>query len=347
MKEAQIIPLDKFVENALYNENYGYYSKKNPFGKSGDYVTAPNISFLFSEMIAIWIISYWENLQKPKKFNIVELGPGNGDLCKVLIKTFKNFPDFYKNVKIFLYERSKYLQKIQKNKIKEKKVSWLKNINDIKSGPVLFFGNEFFDAIPIKQFKIDKNKIYEKYLSVNKKDKIKIILKKAEKKTIFKLKKFGLFNNKGVIEYPDLGIKELDKMIQVIRKFNGGILLIDYGFLDKKNVSTLQSVKSHKKNEVFENLSDADITSLVNFTLLKDYFLKQNFNLNQVVSQSFFLKRIGILHRAEMLSKKMSFSAKANLYSRLRRLLDSRYMGNLFKVIFAYKNKKKFRLGFN
>tara|TARA_A100001011_G_scaffold191398_1_gene200027 strand:+ start:5712 stop:6755 length:1044 start_codon:yes stop_codon:yes gene_type:complete len=346
VKEAQIIPLDKFVENALYNENYGYYSKKNPFGKSGDYVTAPNISFLFSEMIAIWIISYWENLQKPKKFNIVELGPGNGDLCKVLIKTFKNFPDFYKNVKIFLYERSKYLQKIQKNKIKEKKVSWLKNINDIKSGPVLFFGNEFFDAIPIKQFKIDKNKIYEKYLSVNKKDKIKIILKKAEKKTIFKLKKFGLFNNKGVIEYPDLGIKELDKMIQVIRKFNGGILLIDYGFLDKKNVSTLQSVKSHKKNEVFENLSDADITSLVNFTLLKDYFLKQNFNLNQVVSQSFFLKRIGILHRAEMLSKKMSFSAKANLYSRLRRLLDSRYMGNLFKVIFAYKNKKKFRLGF-
>ena len=347
MKEAQIIPLDKFVENVLYNENYGYYSKKNPFGKSGDYVTAPNISFLFSEMIAIWIISYWENLEKPKKFNIVELGPGNGDLCKVLIKTFKNFPDFYKNVKIFLYERSKYLQKIQKNKIKEKKVSWLKNINDIKSGPVLFFGNEFFDAIPIKQFKIDKKKIYEKYLSVNKKNKAKIILKKAKKKTLFKLKKFGLFNNKGVIEYPDLGIKELDKMIQVIRKFNGGILLIDYGFLDKKNISTLQSVKSHKKNKIFENLSDADITSLVNFTLLKDYFLKQNLKLNKVVTQSFFLKRIGILHRAEILSNKMSFSAKANLYSRLRRLLDSRYMGNLFKVIFAYKNKKTFMLGFN
>ena len=347
MKEVQIIPLDKFVENALYNENYGYYSKKNPFGKSGDYVTAPNISFLFSEMIAIWIISYWENLEKPKKFNIVELGPGNGDLCKVLIKTFKNFPDFYKNVKIFLYERSKYLQKIQKNKIKEKKVSWLKNINDIKSGPVLFFGNEFFDAIPIKQFKIDKKRIYEKYLSVNKENKIKILLKKAEKKAVFKLKKFGLFNNKGVIEYPDLGIKELDKMIQVIRKFNGGILLIDYGFLDKKNISTLQSVKSHKKNKIFENLSDADITSLVNFTLLKDYFLKQNLKLNKVVPQSFFLKRIGILHRAEILSNKMSFSAKANLYSRLRRLLDSRYMGNLFKVIFAYKNKKTFMLGFN
>ena len=117
--------------------------------------------------------------------------------------------------------------------------------------------------------------------------------------------------------------------------------------MDKKNISTLQSVKSHKKNKIFENLSDADITSLVNFTLLKDYFLKQNLKLNKVVPQSFFLKRIGILHRAEILSNKMSFSAKANLYSRLRRLLDSRYMGNLFKVIFAYKNKKTFMLGFN
>ncbi len=347
MKETQIIPLDKFVENALYNENYGYYSKKNPFGKSGDYVTAPNISFLFSEMIAIWIISYWENLEKPKKFNIVELGPGNGDLCKVLIKTFKNFPNFYKNIKIFLYERSEYLKKMQKSKIKEKKVSWLKNINDVKSGPVLFIGNEFFDAIPIKQFKVDKNKIYEKYLSFNKKGKIKIILKKAEKKTLIELKKFSLLKNKGIIEYPDLGIKELDKITQVVKKLNGGILLIDYGFLDKKNISTLQSVKSHKKNKIFENLSDADITSLVNFTLLKDYFLKKNLNLNKVVPQSFFLKRIGILHRAEILSNKMNFSEKANLYSRLRRLLDAKYMGNLFKVIFAYKNKKRFMLGFN
>ena len=347
MKETQIIPLDKFVENALYNENYGYYSKKNPFGKSGDYVTAPNISFLFSEMIAIWIISYWENLEKPKKFNIVELGPGNGDLCKVLIKTFKNFPNFYKNIKIFLYERSEYLKKIQKSKIKEKKVSWLKNISDVKSGPVLFIGNEFFDAIPIKQFKVDKNKIYEKYLSFNKKGKIKIILKKAEKKTLIELKKFSLLKNKGIIEYPDLGIKELDKITQVVKKLNGGILLIDYGFLDKKNISTLQSVKSHKKNKIFENLSDADITSLVNFTLLKDYFLKKNLNLNKVVPQSFFLKRIGILHRAEILSNKMNFSEKANLYSRLRRLLDAKYMGNLFKVIFAYKNKKRFMLGFN
>ena len=215
-KKGETLSLSRYIFLCLYEKNHGYY-QKNRIGT--DFVTAPEISQLFGECISIFIASINQKIGNIRDF--CELGPGNGDLCKVLIKTFKNFPDFYKNVKIFLYERSKYLRKVQKNKIKEKKVSWLKNINDIKSGPVLFFGNEFFDAIPIKQFKLDKNKIYEKYLSFNKKDKIKIILKKAKKKTIFKLKKFGLFNNKGVIEYPDLVIKELDKMIQVIRKFCG------------------------------------------------------------------------------------------------------------------------------
>ena len=100
MKEPKIIPIDKFLENILYNNKDGYYSTQNPFGKSGDFITAPSISFLFSEMIAIWIISFWENLNRPKKFNIVELGPGNGDMCKILIKTFKKFPDFNKSVNI-------------------------------------------------------------------------------------------------------------------------------------------------------------------------------------------------------------------------------------------------------
>ena len=95
MNQSKTIPIDKFVEKALYNKKFGYYSTKNPFGKFGDFITSPGISFLFSEMIGIWIISFWENLNKPKKFNIIELGPGNGEMCKTLIKTFKKFPKFF------------------------------------------------------------------------------------------------------------------------------------------------------------------------------------------------------------------------------------------------------------
>ena len=346
MKTNKTFPIDKFIENALYNNQYGYYSTKNPFGKSGDFITSPGISALFSEMIAIWMISFWESLEKPKQFNIVELGPGDGELSRVLIKTFKKFPNFYKSTNLYLHERSKFLKDIQKSKIKEKSVSWLNNISEIKNGPTLFFGNEFFDAIPVKQFKRKNKEIYEKYLKLEKNSSLKIILKKASSKNIRELKKFKLLKKNGIIEYPKLGFQKLKIIIKKIKKLNGGLLLIDYGSLKNQNISTLQSVKRHKKNRIFDNISSSDITSLVNFSLLKDYLVRNKLILNKVVSQSFFLKKIGILNRAEILSRKMTFKDKSDLYLRLKRLLDSRYMGDLFKVIFAYKSKKKFFLGF-
>ncbi len=346
MNSTKIFPIDKFIENALYNNRHGYYSNKNPFGKSGDFITSPGISFLFSEMIAIWTISFWESLGKPKRFNIVELGPGDGELCRVLLRTFKKFPNFYKSINVFLYERSEFLKNIQKNKIKEKNVSWLNNLDKIKNGPTLFFGNEFFDAIPVKQFEKKNKKIYEKYLQLNKNSSLKIILKKASSKNIRELKKFKLLKKNGIVEYPKLGFKKLEMIVKKIKKFNGGLLLIDYGSLKKQNISTLQSIKLHKKNRIFDNVGSSDITSLVNFGLLKNYLSQNKLTLNKIVSQSFFLKRIGILNRAEILSHKMTFKNKSDLYLRLKRLLDPKYMGDLFKVIFAYKSKKKFLLGF-
>ena len=77
--------------------------KKNPFGKKGDFITAPNISRLFSEMIAIWILSFWQSLGSPKKFNLIELGAGNGEMMKIFIESFKNFPMFFLNHVIYLF----------------------------------------------------------------------------------------------------------------------------------------------------------------------------------------------------------------------------------------------------
>ena len=91
IKKSDEIPLDKFIDLSLYNKKFGYYMKKNPFGKKGDFITAPNISRLFSEIIAIWIISFWKNLGSPRNFNLIELGAGNGEMMKVLLESFKNF----------------------------------------------------------------------------------------------------------------------------------------------------------------------------------------------------------------------------------------------------------------
>tara|TARA_A100001011_G_scaffold398595_1_gene503614 strand:+ start:137 stop:1180 length:1044 start_codon:yes stop_codon:yes gene_type:complete len=341
----QILSVEKFIQLALYDKKYGYYTKKNSFGKSGDFITSPLISKLFSEMISIWIISFWIKLGKPKKFSLVELGPGDGEFCKVLIDVVKKFPEFNKSLKIYLFENSTSLIQVQKKRLKRKKISWIKNFDEIQTGPVLFFGNEFLDAIPIKQFKKKGNIIYERFLSFKNGKFIKEIFKKVDPKTFKKIKYWNL-NNKKIIEYPEMGFKVLESICKIIKKNKGGILLIDYGYTSSRGMDTLQSLKRHKRNDLFESVGKADITHLVDFSLLKRFFKMKNLFSNKIVTQSFFLKKLGIIERAEILNKNSLFTEKSDMYYRLERLLSDKKMGELFKVIYASNSKNIFSLGF-
>ena len=336
-KKSKILPVDQFLENVLYNNKFGYYASRLPFGEKGDFVTSPNISYLFSEIIAIWIISTWELFGKPKHFNIIEIGPGDGALTKVLLRSFKKFPEFNSIKKIFLYEKSSYLKKIQKKNISDKNVIWINNFNSIKKGPVIFFGNEFFDALPIKQFKRIKNSILEKNYTLDKNYKIKEVFKKASKTDIKILKSYKTLNKLNFIELPKFGFQVLKKIIKKISKLKGCILMIDYGYLKSNNQNTLQSVMKHKKNNLLENLSKADITAHVNFDLLNEFFSKNGLKVNNVITQKEFLENMGIIERGEIVAKKMNFREQTDLYLRIKRLLSPGSMGNLFKVILAYK----------
>ena len=349
LKYNKLIPIDEFVEEVLYKPKIGYYSKKIPFGSKGDFITAPTISNLFSEIIGIWIVSTWEELGKPKKFNFVELGPGDGSLAKVLISTFKKFPDLKLAINIHLYEKSKFLKKIQKKKLHHSKVKWIKNFNQIKNGPTIFFGNEFFDTIPIKQFRNKKNLLFEKCFMIDRNNKLKEKYRKASNADVLKIKSFKNFKNLQFIEYPKLGFKELERIIKIISKLSGGILLIDYGYIQNINRSTIQAVMKNKKTpmkKLLKNLGKIDITSLVNFSLLKEYFHNNNLKVKQIVSQKFFLERMGIMDRANILKKKMNKIELDYMSATLKRLLHKELMGELFKVIFAYKSNKNNFLGF-
>tara|TARA_B100000941_G_C28449418_1_gene524213 strand:- start:87 stop:1130 length:1044 start_codon:yes stop_codon:yes gene_type:complete len=347
MKFEKSITVEKFINEALYNKKKGFYNKKNPFGHKGDFITSPGISSLFSEMIGIWIISYWEKLGKPKNLNVIELGPGDGSLCKIILKVFAKFPEFNKSVRIFLHEKSELLKKIQERNISSRKIKWIDDFEVIKKGPVVFFGNEFFDALPIKQYEIKGKKVFERFLDFNKNDSPQIKLKKVDSKTIGILKKFGLLRFDGLIEYPNIGLKKLDAIVKKIIKHSGGILLVDYGYLKDRSGNSLQSVFKHKYNNLFKNIGDADITSLVNFSLLKKYFNSKKLITNKVVTQGYFLKKLGILQRAEIISRGMTFKEKTDLYYRLDRLLNPKNMGENFKVLFAQKKREKFSLGFS
>ena len=344
-KNSSILPVDNFFKNVLYDKKYGYYSTQLPFGGRGDFITSPKISNLFSEIIAIWIISCWESFGKPKNFNIVELGPGDGSLTNILLRSFEKFPEFNSIKKLFLYEESEFLRKIQKKKI-HGDVKWINDFNKIKKGPIIFFGNEFFDSIPIKQFKIMKKSLFEKNYILDKNHKIKQVYKKASISNLKLIKSYKTLKKLKFIEFPKLGFQELEKIVKKISKLRGCILLIDYGYLKPNNQNTLQSVMKHKKNNLLNNLGSADVTSHVNFSLLSEFFLKNNLKIKKSISQKKFLENMGIIERAKILSKKMKFTEQSDLYLRLKRLLSPRYMGELFKVILAYKFDNNNFLGF-
>ncbi|WP_265036553.1 class I SAM-dependent methyltransferase [Wolbachia endosymbiont (group A) of Anomoia purmunda] len=151
-KSQGSISISDFMNAVLYHEKYGYYTSKLPLGKDGDFTTAPEISQLFGEVIAVWIMHTWEKLGKPSKFSLVELGPGKGTLIHDIIRVTKKYSSFFNSISIYLVEISPTLRKIQKEKLKSLDVNWHKNIDNLPEQPTIFLANEFFDALPIDQF---------------------------------------------------------------------------------------------------------------------------------------------------------------------------------------------------
>ena len=345
-KSNNLFTLDKFIEESLYNKKYGYYMKKNPFGKSGDFITAPNISMLFSEMIAVWVISFWEKLNCPKKFNLVELGAGNGEMMRVLIRTFNKFPKFKNSCKINILERSELLQHAQRANIKDVKIKWLNNLNELSNLPCIFIANEFFDALPIKQFLKVEKKWCERYVKFGNDKKLEYLDIPFDMQKFEKEIKFKISYNQNFVEYSPLATEYLKTIIKKIKLNNGGILIIDYAYLEKEMKNTLQAVSKHKYCDVLKDFRNSDITYNLSFNLINKIIKKSGQCSSLSTTQGEFLTRLGILNRAEILSKNMPFSKKADIYFRIKRLIDKSQMGHLFKVMFITNLKNKFKLGF-
>jgi len=339
------IPLDKFIDKVLYDKTKGYYMSKNPIGYKGDFITAPNISIMFSEIISIWLISFWKKIGSPKKINIIELGAGNGEMMFQILKTVENFKKFKSSSNFIIYEKSPYLKKIQRKKIKYKSISWTTDLKKISDYPSIFIANEFFDALPIKQFINKGSDWFEKYI-INKDKSFQFYEKKTKIELIEKLINQKIPKYQKFVEYSPLANKKLEIISKIIKTQNGGLLIIDYGYNDKKMYNTLQSVKKHKKNFFLNNIYHSDITHLINFNFLKKKIINLKLDSVKLTTQREFLLKMGILERAEIISKNMPFSKKTDVYYRLKRLIDSNQMGKLFKVLFATNKKNNFNLGF-
>ena len=205
--------------------------------------------------------------------------------------------------------------------------------------------NEFFDSLPVKQFLKKGSSWFERCVKIeNNKYEYSTFpydIKKLERRIGLKISK-----NQKFIEFSPLQFHYLKEISNVLKSQNGGLLLIDYGY--KKNLmkDTIQSVYRHKKNEFFNNVGKSDITHHINFSLIKK--IAKNFKLksSKIISQGKFLINLGIEKRAEIISQKIPFSKKANIYYRLKRLIDKNQMGELFKVVLLTNSNTFFNKGF-
>ena len=212
------LALDQFIDWALYDKNSGYYMKKNPFGKEGDFITAPNITRLFSEIIAVWIITFWKSIGSPQKFNLFELGAGNGEMMKVIANTLKNFPECFVNCTFIIHEKSDNLINQQRQNLKSEKILWLKDLKDINSDPTIYLANEFFDAIPIKQFFKKKEDWFERFVDIKNPKEVKFKEKKIDIKILEQSLNFEISKNQNIIEYSPDTFKYLRIICNMIQK---------------------------------------------------------------------------------------------------------------------------------
>ena len=296
-------------------------------------------------MIAIWIISFWQSLGSPKKFNLVELGAGNGEMMKIIIESFQNFPLFLESCNLMIHEKSPTLINIQKKKLIKNKIKWIPNINKINKDPSIFIANEFFDAIAIKQFNKKKSLWFEKFVNLENSKRPFFFEKRADIKKIEKKIKFKISQNQNFIEYSKLGLNYLKDISNIIKKNTGGLLLIDYGYTDKKMKNTLQAVSNHKFANILSNIGNVDITHNINFNIFEKFVKQMNGLKTNLTSQKDFLTKLGIKERAEIISKNKNFTKKSDIYYRVERLINKKQMGHLFKVMLIKNENNNFKLG--
>jgi len=337
------IDLSMFMEICLHDNDFGYYSLNNQvIGGKGDFITAPEISQVFGELIALNLFDNFNN-SKINKINLVELGPGKGTLMNDILSTFDKVKNNNISINSLLFEKSNHLKSLQEKNLIKHKCKWIKKINEIPNLPTYFIANEFFDALPINQA-ISKNGLwYERKINLKGNN----LCFSSGKKLLNQPKENPYPDGRILEERPET--KNIIKIIlEIILKNEGSLLIIDYGQTNEKklNRNSLQSIKNHKVSSFFENLGTTDISSWVNFSDIIN-FLPKSINIQGPITQREYLMNLGIQERFEKLGKNKSSSIRRSLFADFERLVSNSYMGQVFKVMVISSKKLSKFAGFN
>jgi NADH dehydrogenase [ubiquinone] 1 alpha subcomplex assembly factor 7 len=327
------ITVADYMALALGHPEHGYYMRENPFGRKGDFVTAPEISQIFGELIGAWCAELWMQTGGGD-LQLVELGPGRGTLMNDLLRSTTHVPSFHDSLCITMVETSQSLRAIQRDALTERhpRIYWQNTLDDLPHMPAIFIANEFFDALPIRQFIKTEGGLKEKMVTMDIDDPDKLVFTIQEMGLT--LVKGGQYSDDGeVVETCPSARLIMQQICDHLRIFGGAGLVIDYGYTGQSRGNTLQAVRDHGFYPVLETPGKADITAHVDFDSLATIARDSGMRVFDIVPQGELLMRLGAELRAEVIMRNASPEQREEIFSGLERLVSPSHMGELFKSL--------------
>lgn len=336
IKASGPMPVWRYMELCLQHPQHGYYISRDPLGREGDFVTAPEVSQMFGELLGLWAASVWKAVGSPQQFHLIELGPGRGTMMSDALRALRVLPPLYQTLSVHMIEINPVLREKQRTTLTGmRSVTWHERLDDVPDGPCVIFANEYFDVLPIHQMVRRETGWHERVIELDG-DENFVYGVAAESTPGFEALLPPLVRAApvgAIFEWrPDSAIMALAKRV---RDQRGAALVIDYGQVRSDVGDTFQAIARHTFADPLKTPGLADITAHVDFEALGRAAGAVGARVHGPVTQGEFLQRLGIETRALTLMQKASREVAEDISNGLNRLVEGGRggMGSLFKVL--------------
>ena len=330
------MPVGEFMALCLTDHKYGYYTTRDPFGERGDFITAPEISQMFGELIGLWMAAVWNRMGEPANVRVIELGPGRGTMMVDALRAAKVMPAFREAIVLHLVEISQLLRAQQERTFAQLPVPmvWHSALNEVPAGPAIIVANEFFDALPVNQVVKSDDGWHERRIAIDAAGNLAFDLAPEPMRHFAPLLPLALRAAPpgAIFEWRSDSVAM--EMGRRLARDGGAALVIDYGHAESAAGETLQAVGRHAYADPLSTPGNLDLTAHVDFQALARAVEAMGAKAFGPIAQADFLARLGIETRAAALKAKATPGAAGDVDRALARLTGhgDTGMGDLFKA---------------
>ncbi|MEZ5891168.1 MAG: SAM-dependent methyltransferase [Xanthobacteraceae bacterium] len=329
------IPVSRYMALCLTHPEHGYYTTRDPLGRAGDFVTAPEISQMFGELIGLWAAEVWRQMGSPPAVRLIELGPGRGTMMADALRAARVLPAFRSALSVHLVETSPALERRQREALAacDAPITWHRALAEVPAGAAIILANEFFDALPVHQAIRDAQGWHERVVGLDHEDRLAFAMAPVPSPPIAHIpQRLDAAAAPGAIF--EWRCAETTRTLAARVARGGAALIIDYGHAESGLGDTLQAVRGHRFADVLAEPGEADLTAHVDFAALRADAEQAGARVHGPIEQGLFLQRLGIAQRAARLQAAAPTKADA-IESALARLTGPgpAGMGRLFKAL--------------